>query len=157
MSMGGWVSVELDPLVGVACGAHVADEVVEADVKRGAVVVGMEGEVGVVLQVLVEEDVNVVLGIVDKSEGADGACLQTKIFVHAPLGGEAHLSLMQYVLKVVNGHIVVALEDDEVVAVALVVAEEEVLAMGARQVAPVGAPVVDGGRGGMLGVGELYA
>ena len=54
-------------------------------------------------------------------------------------------------------HIVVALEDDEVVAVSLVVAEEEVFAMGARQVAPVGTPVVDGGRGGMLGVGELYA
>ena len=64
---------------------------------------------------------------------------------------------MQYVLKVVNSHIVVALKDDEVVAITLVVAEEEVFAMGARQVAPVGAPVVDSGRSGMLGVGELYA
>lgn len=79
--------VEFDPLVGVACGVHVADEVVEADVERGTVVVGVKREVGVVLQVLVEENMNVVLSIVNKSEGADGARLQSQIFVHAPLGG----------------------------------------------------------------------
>lgn len=77
MIVGKRVLVEFDPLVGVACGIHVADEVVKADVERGTVVVWVEGEVCVVLQVLVEEDVNVVFGIVDKSEGADGACLQS--------------------------------------------------------------------------------
>ena len=59
-------------------------------------------------------------------------------------------------LKVVNGQIGIALENDEIVAVALMVAEEEVLAMGTGKVGPILATYLYRRCCGMFGISELY-
>ena len=79
---------------------------------------------GIFFQILVEKDVYMVLCIVDESEGADTARLQAKVLIHTPFRGEAELALMKDMLQIVNPHCVIALEYDQIVAVALMVTEE---------------------------------
>ena len=108
----------------------------------------------VVLQVLVKEDIDVMLGIVNQSEGTDGAGLQAEIFFHAPFGSQTKLPLMEQMFQIVDAHIVVALKDNQIMSVSLVITEEEVLAMSTRETAPKRAAILNSGCGGMLGVDE---
>jgi len=149
--------IELDPFVRIACGIHVADEIVETNIERGTVIVRMEGEMGVVLQVLVEKDVDVVVYVVDKPKRADGAGTETKVLLHSPLRGQTELALMKKVLQVVDTHMMVALEDNQIVAVALMVAEKKVLAMGAGKITPIRTSILNSRGGRVLGICKVNA
>ena len=81
--------------------------------------------------------------VVDEAEGGDAAGLQAEVFLHALLRGEGQLALVQALLQVVNVHLVHALEDDQVVLVALVVPEKQVLAVRSLELAPVGQRLLD--------------
>ena len=76
--------------------------------------------------------------VVDETERGDAAWLQAEVFFHALLRGEGELALVQTLLEVMDVHLVHALEDDEVVLVALVVPEKQVLAVRGLELAPVG-------------------
>ena len=82
--------------------------------------------------------------VVDEAEGGDTARLQAEVFLHAGLRGEGELALVQALLEVVDVHLMHALEDDEVVLVALVVPEKQVLAVRRLELAPVGQRLLNG-------------
>ena len=82
--------------------------------------------------------------VVDEAEGGDAAGLQSEVFLHAGLRGEGELALVQALLEVVDVHLVHALKDDEVVLVALVVPEKQVLAVRGFELAPVGQRLLNG-------------
>ena len=69
---------------------------------------------------------HVVLRIVHQAEGRHRAGAQAQPLLHTLLRGEGELSLMQALLQVVDSHRLLAIEDNQVVAVALMVTEEEV-------------------------------
>ena len=114
----------------------------------------MEAEVRGLEEVLVEEDAYVVVGVVDEGEGADGSGRDAEVTLQAALGGEGELALVEAMLDGMNVHRAVAGEDDEVVTVALVIAEEEVLAEVDVAVTEDFAGYVEGGEWGMLEVVE---
>ena len=80
----------------------------------------------------------------DEAEGGDAAGLQAEVFLHAGFRGEGELALVQTLLEVVDVHLVHTLEDNEVVLVALVVPEKQVLAVRGLKLAPVGQRLLDG-------------
>ena len=106
----------------------------------------MEAQSGGVLEVLVDEEVDVVLGVVDKAERGDAARFQAEVFLHPCFRGEGQLALVQALLQVVDVHLVHALEDDQVVFVALVVPEKQVLAVRGLKLAPVGQRLLNGAQ-----------
>ena len=106
----------------------------------------METQTGGVEQVLVDEEMHLVVGIVDEAERGDAAGLQAEVFLHSRLRGEGQLALMQALLQVVNVHLVHALEDDQVMLVALVVPEKQVLAVRGLKLAPVGQRLLNGAQ-----------
>ena len=114
----------------------------------------MEAEVRGLEEVLVEEDAYVVVGVVDEGEGSDGAGRDAEVTLQAVLGGEGELALVKAMLDGMDVHRAVAGEDDEVVTVALVIAEEEVLAEVDVAVTEDFAGYVEGGEWGMLDVVE---
>lgn len=89
----------------------------------------------------------VVLLVVDQSEGRHRAGQQPQVAFHTLLRGKRELALMQAVFEVVDRHILRAVEADQVVAVALMVAKKEILAMCRAIVAPMFACDLD--RGGL--------
>lgn len=111
---------------------------------RPRVVIGMEAQARGIQEVFVDEEVYLVVLVVDEAEGGDAARLQAEVFLHAGLRGEGELALVQALLQVVDVHLVHALEDDEVVLVALVVPEKQVLAMRGLELAPVSQRLLDG-------------
>ena len=82
--------------------------------------------------------------VVDEAEGGDAAGFQAEVFLHAGFRCEGELALVQSLLEVVDVHLVHALEDDEVVLVALVVTEKQVLAVRRLELAPVGQRLLNG-------------
>ena len=120
--------IELYKLPRVAHRIEVAHKLLALYDHRATAVVGVETKALGTLQVLVEEEVHVVLLVVDKSKRRHRARLQAEVALHSLWRSEAQLTLMQTVLKVVNSHILVAIEAYQVVAIALVVAEKEVFA-----------------------------
>ena len=114
----------------------------------------MEAEVRGLEEVLVEEDAYMVVGVVDEGEGGDGAGRDAEVTLQAVLGGEGELALVEAMLDGMNVHRAVAGEDDEVVTVALVIAEEEVLAEVDVAVTEDFAGYVERGEWGMLDVVE---
>ena len=114
----------------------------------------MEAEVRGLEEVLVEEDAHMVVGVVDEGEGGDGAWRDAEVTLQAVLGGEGELALVEAMLDGMNVHRAVAGKDDEVVTVALVIAEEEVLAEVDVAVTEDFAGYVERGEWGMLDVVE---
>ena len=114
----------------------------------------MEAEVRGLEEVLVEEDAHMVVGVVDEGEGGDGAWRDAEVTLQAALGGEGELALVEAMLDGMNVHRAVAGEDNEIVTVALVIAEEEVLAEVDVAVTEDFAGYVEGGEWGMLDVVE---
>ena len=104
----------------------------------------METQLGRVEEILVDEKMDFVVFIVDEAEGGDAAGLQAEVLLHAGLRGEGELALVQALLQVVDVHLVHALEDDQVMLVALVVPEKQVLAVRGFELAPVGQRLLDG-------------
>ena len=104
----------------------------------------METQARGIQEVLVDKEVHLVVFVVDEAEGGDAAGLQAEVFLHAGLRGEGELALVQTLLEVVDVHLVHALEDDEIVLVALVVPEKQVLAVRGLELAPVGQRLLDG-------------
>ena len=109
-----------------------------ANDNRPRVVIGMEAQARGVQQVLVDEEVYFVVSVVDEAERGDAAGLQAEVLLHALLRGEGELALVKPLFEVVDVHLVHALENDQVVPVALVVAEKQVLAVRGLELAPVG-------------------
>ncbi len=95
-----------------------------------------------------------VLGVVDESERAHAARLQTQVAHHALGTGKRQLARswlpcrlqrgFETLLEVVDSQVVVAIEADKVVLVALVVAHEDVLAMHTAVVVPPAFRLLDG-------------
>ena len=133
---------------------HEANEAVKGEGQGGCVDAGMEAEVGEVAEIFVEKDAYVMLGVVDEGEGADGAGRDAEVTLQAVLGCEGELALVEAMLDGMDVHRAVAGEDDEVVTVALVIAEEEVLAEVDVAVTEDFAGYVEGGEWGMLDVVE---
>ena len=133
---------------------HEANEAVKGEGQGGCVDAGMEAEVRGLEEVLVEKDAYVMLGVVDEGEGGDGAGRDAEVTLQAVLGGEGELALVEAMLDGMDVHRAVAGEDDEVVTVALVIAEEEVLAEVDVAVTEDFAGYVEGGEWGMLDVVE---
>ena len=102
------------------------------------------------LQLTVKEHMHMVLRVVDESERGHGARSHAQIFHQSRFRGEAQLALMQLFLDVVDVHVLVAVETDQIVLVALVVAEEEVLAVLGIVPGPVLLGNLDGRGGRML-------
>ena len=98
------------------------------------------------MEVLVDEEVDVVLGVVDEAERGDAARFQAEVFLHPCFRGEGQLALVEALLKVVDVHLVHALEDDEVVLVALVVPEKQVLAVRGLELAPISQRLLNGAQ-----------
>ena len=75
--------------------------------------------------------------------------------MHTLFGGKTEFALVQPLLKVVNGEVLVALKDDEIMAVALMIAEKQVFAVSTRQVGPVLTAYLDGRCCWVFGVRKL--
>ena len=115
-----------------------------ANDNRPGVVIGMKTQAGDVEEVLVDEEMHLVVFVVDEAEGGDAARFQAEVFLHAGFRGKSQFALVQTLLEVVDVHLMHALEDDEVVLVALVVPEKQVLAVRGLKLAPVGQRLLDG-------------
>lgn len=130
----------------VAEGGEIGLEGFTGDDYRAAAVVGVEGQGGGIEECGVEEEMDMVFLVVDESEWRYAARFEPEIAHHSLWGCEGEFSwcrlaltdesLFQTALKVVDVEVVVAVETDEVVLVAFVVAEEDVLAVDASVVLP---------------------
>ena len=112
----------------------------------------MEAHALRLLQLTVKEHVHVVFRVVDEPERGHRAGRHPQILHQPRLRGEAQLALVQLFLDVVDVHVLVAVKTDQIVLVALVVAEEEVLAMLRIVPGPVLLGNLDGRRGRVLQV-----
>lgn len=117
-------------------------------------VVGVKAQRRGVLQAAVEKEDDMVVGVVDESEGADRAGFETEV-THHPFGrGEREFAggfetmrdndILEPMLDVMDCEIVVAREADEVVLVAFVVAHEDVFAMDGTIIVPPTFRLLDG-------------
>ena len=147
--------IEFYKLPRVAHRFEVAHKLLVRDNHRTSAVVGVEAQTWRIFEVVVEEEVSVILLIVDKAERRYRAGLQAQIALHTLRRCEAQLSLSQTLLKVVDSHILVAVETHEVMAIALVVAEKEVLAVHRAVIVPILLGNLDCGRFGMR-VGLIF-
>lgn len=93
------------------------------------VVVGVKTKRRLVSQVLVNEEMDMIFYVVYKPERRDRTGLKAEILFHAHTRCKGKFALVQRVFKVVNGKVALAVENDKIVTIALVVPEEEVLAM----------------------------
>ena len=89
---------------------------------------------------------NLVVLVVDEAERGDAARFQAEVLLHPRLRGEGQLALVQALLQVVDVHLVHALEDNQIVLVALVVPEKQVLAVRGFELAPIGQRFLDGAQ-----------
>lgn len=160
--------------VGVAQPSKVTLEILESDDHSSPTVVGVKGKrlllripvAAVIPKRGVEEEVDVMLLVVNESEGRDATGFEPKIPHHALRRSEGKLAarrlalclkcLLQPCFEVVNVEVVVAMEADEVVLVALMVAHEDVLAMDRAVVLPPAFRLLDGLAFGMAVAGEGY-
>ena len=143
------MSIQFKKFVTVAHGVEEFDKVLVFNHNGRCVVVRMEAEPLCLLEVLVDKHVDVVLRVVDKSEGGDAAGFQPEIFVHTRFRGEAKFPLMEAVLQVVDIHLVHALEQHEIVFVTFMIPEKQVLAVGGVEFFPVIDSLLNGGDGWM--------
>ncbi len=117
--------------------------------ERGSILAWVEAYALGILQLLVQKEVHVVFRVVDESERRYRTGFHAEVFHQSLLRGEAQFALVQLFLDVVDVHILIAVEADQIVLVALMVAEEEVLAV----FRVVSGPILFGnfdGRGGRM-------
>ena len=129
-------------------------EVLKADNYCASAIIWVKGErlsagfriVPIVQQAFVEEEVHMMLCVVDESEGRNAARLKSQVLHHPLWRSKGELAarglplclecLFQSGLEVVNVEVVVTMEADEIVLVALVVAHKNVLAVDGTIVLP---------------------
>jgi len=138
--------VQLHKLIRIPHSIKELNKILLTNNNRPSVVIGMETQSGRILDVLVDEEVDVVFCVVDEAERGDAARFQAEVFLHPCLRGEGKLALMQALLQVVDVHLVHALEDDQVMLIAFVVPEKQVLAVRGLELAPVGQRLLDGAQ-----------
>lgn len=143
-------SIQVDILVAVPDQVQIAFELRERNDDRRPIVIGMETEARTRTKIAIEKQVYMILRIVDQPERRHRPGQQPQITFHALLRCERQLSLMQPVFEVVNCHVVAAVEADQIVAVTLVVAEKEILAVRRAVVVPILAGDFDRRRLGMF-------
>ena len=85
-----------------------------------------------------------VFRVVDKAERRHGTRFEPQVAFHALRRGEGEFALPQSVFQIVNRQRAVAVETDQIMTVALVVAEEEVFAMFRPVLAPMCLGLFDG-------------
>lgn len=148
------LSIQFQPLHPISDRFEVLSELLLTDHYRATAIVGVETERSGVLQVLVEKQDYVMFGIIDQPEGTDAAGFQPEI-THHPLGacerefaGSGVSCGLQRgfepLLQVVNSQVVVAIETDQIVLIALVVAHKDVFAMHTPVVVPPAFRLLDG-------------
>ncbi len=150
----------------IAEGGKVGFEGFPSDDYRASAVVGMEGECGGIEEYGIEKEVDVVLQVIDKSEGRYTAWFESEIAHHTLWRCEGEFAgcrlaladenFLQSVLKVVDVEVVVAVKADEIVAVAFVVAKEDVLAVDASIVLPPAFGFLNGLAFGVMVDGVRY-
>ena len=138
--------IQLHKLISIPHCLQEFDKVLLANDNRPGVVVGMETQAWGIQEVFVDEEVHLVVLVVDEAERGDAARFQAEVFLHAGFRGEGQLALVQALLQIVDVHLVHALEDDQVMLVALVVPKKKVLAMRGLELAPVGQRLLDGAQ-----------
>lgn len=146
--------IEFEILVFIAQSLQVVFEIRSADNYRTTAIVGMEREGIGFLQIFVKEEMNVMFLVVDQAERRNTPRLKAKVFHHAfgrskrklarrvlALGHERSLETL---LEVMNVKVVIAMETHQIVLVALVIAEEEILAMDGSILFPPAFSLLDG-------------
>ena len=121
--------VQIYPLVWIAHILQKSFEIFTLHDERGSVLAWVEAHSLGILQLLVQEKMHVVFRVVDESERRHRTGFHAEVLHQTRLRGEAQLALVQLFFNVVDIHVLVAIETDQIVLVALVVAEEKVLAM----------------------------
>lgn len=129
-------------------------EVLKADNNCSPAIIWVKGErlsagvwiVLVVQQAFVEEEVHMMLCVVDETEGRDAAWFKSQVLHHPLWRSKGELAarrlslclecLFQSGFEVVDVEVVVTMEADEIVLVALVVAHKNVLAVDRAIVLP---------------------
>ena len=150
----------------VAHALEVALEVFALDDHRTPAIVRVETERLGLKEVLVEEQDDMVLLVVDKTERADAAWFKSKVLEHALGAGKGEFARgvlacskersFEALLQVVDCQVMVAVKADEVMLGTLVVAHEDVLAMHAAIVFPPAFSLLDGLTLRMVVAGEGY-
>ena len=145
---------------------EVALEVLQLDDYRTPAIVGVETERLSIEQVLIEEQDHMVVCIVDKTERADTAWFQTKVFEHTLGTSEGEFARgvlacgkergLEALLQVVDGQVVVAVKADEVVLRPFVVAHKDVFAMHTAIILPPTFGLLDGLTFRMVITGKRY-
>ena len=142
--------IEINPFVGIGHVLQESFEIRTGNHQRSGVFAGVEAQTFGVLQLFVQEEVHVVFRVVDESERRYRTGFHAEVFHQSLLRGEAQFALVQLFLDVVDVHVLVAVEADQIVLVALVVAEEKVLAVFRVVSGPILLGNLDGRGGRML-------
>ena len=101
-------------------------------------------------QVFVQIELDLVFGVVDQAEQRYRTRHGSQAAFHPLLGGEGEFALVQLVFQAVDVHLLVAFQNHQIVPVAFMISEKEVLAVGRIEVFPVFHRFFDGGQGRML-------
>ena len=90
------------------------------------------------------------IDVVDQSERAYRAGAHAETSFHPRRAGKTQLALMKKMFKGMDVQVFVTLEADQIMPVALVIAEKQVLAVGGVYVLPVCKGFLDGKKGRMV-------
>ena len=156
--------VKYDVLIIVAHTLQVALKVFILYHHRASAVIRVKGEGGGVPDVLIEKEIDFVVLIIYQAEGRHAAWLQAQI-LHHPFGrGKGEFATrgqstalqrsLEFVFEVVNGEVVVAVEANQIMLVALMVSEKQVFAVHAAIVLPPLLRLLDGLALRMIVIGK---
>lgn len=150
-------SVHLHPFVRIAHIIKKFHEVGASNGERCGVDARMKTYSVVLLQILVEKHMHMVFFVVYQSERGDGAGCDAKIF-HHPFGrSETQFPLVQLFFNGMNVHVAVAVKQYQIMLIALVVPEKQILAVFGIGAHPKLFRYGNGRGGGMFGIFIFYA
>lgn len=118
-------SIQIDKLIAVPASVEISDEFGLRDHDRPRVVVRMKAQGVLLPQIPVEKQVHVIFRVVDQSEWRYGTRTESQIPFHPLFGSERELSLSQPAFEIADRQISVAVENDEVMPVAFMIAEKK--------------------------------
>jgi len=114
------------------------------DRQRGRVHVGMEIDAPLFLKVGVDDDDDLFLGIIEKAEGRDFAGAKPQILFQAFIRAKAQAVIIEFFGNGLKVHFLEMLGDEKIMMVSFLVAEEEILAVGAFNPLPMNERLLDG-------------
>lgn len=153
----GTLSIQLHPLVGIAHCIEKLHEILSGDDEGGGVDTGMEAYLLRRLQVFINKDLDMVFHIINQTERCNRAWHDAQVLHQSLLRGETQLPLMQLLLDGVNVHVLIAVEQNQIMLVPLVVSEKEVFAMLGIVSRPILLGDFNRGRGRMFNIFEMDA